>query len=136
VRAPAENEAASVETRSGSWRQSKRFPRKQALSGRRAREEARARVEVGFITTIAAMGARLGSFGGKGHLCRHQACLDERQAHPERQEKRQEQCSDPMLRRAAHDWYYGAVRSRQQGSAQAGSPTLSTMTLDRIRQAT
>ena len=136
MRAPAENEVANVEARSGSGRQSKRFPGKQTLYGRRAREEARACVEVGFVAAIAAMGARLGGFGRNGHLGRHQTPLDERQAHPERQEKRQEQCSDPMLRRAAHDWYYGAVRSRRQGSAQAGSPTLSTMTLDRIRQAT
>jgi hypothetical protein len=138
LRAAAEIETASLEARSGNWWQSERFPRQQAVRGRPTRREANSCgvVAIAVGAAVAAMGARFGGFDWKGHLGRHQASLDERHAHPERQEKRQEQSSEPMLRRRVHDWYYGAVRSRQQGSLQAGLPVLLTMTLDRVGQPT
>jgi hypothetical protein len=135
--ASAEVGMASLEARSASSWQGRRFAGRQALSGRRAQREARACVEVAgaVATTVAAMRARFGSFGRQSHPDRHQAALDERQAGPERQEKRQEQRSEPMLRRQAHGWYYGAPRVRQQGSAPASPPVLS-MTLDHVGQPT
>jgi hypothetical protein len=123
VRPPAERDIASLEARSSNREQSGRCRRKQALSDRPAQRQACACVDVAIAVgaAIAAVGARLGNFGRDGHLCRHQASLDERHADPERQEKRQEQCSEPMSRRRVHAREYGAARVPQQGS-QVASP--------------
>jgi hypothetical protein len=138
VRAPAQRPTAAPKARLRSRWQSSRLRREQARSDRSARRGTRACVEVAIAvaTAVAAMRTRLGRFGRKGHLCRHQTRLDERQAHPERQQKRQEQCAEPMLRRRAHDRYYGAAHGRRQGSARVGPPAPRTMTLDRVGQAT
>jgi hypothetical protein len=65
VRATAERDIASLEARSSSRWQSGQCRRKQALSGRPAHGKTRACVEAAITVAaaIAAVGARLGSFG-------------------------------------------------------------------------
>jgi hypothetical protein len=57
---------------------------------------------IAAATPIAVVGPGVASLGRDGHLCRHQGSLNERPAHPERQEERQEQNSNAMPGPAFH----------------------------------
>ena len=104
VGAPVEDQTGNLEACSRSWWQSNRFPGQYALSGRRAHRQAHACVGlvIAAATPVAVAGPGVTGFSRDGQLCRHQAPLDERHAHPERQYQRQEQNSDAMPTPAFH----------------------------------
>jgi hypothetical protein len=105
VTAPAEEQMDGLEAGSGSCRLSRRFPRGHAMSGRAAHRQAHACVGLTILAAAAAVAtARSGvtGFSGDGHLRRHQSALHERQAHPKRQQERQEERADPIAKLAAH----------------------------------
>lgn len=104
MRAPAEDQTGSLEASSRSWWQSKLFRREHPVSGRPAHGQAHACIGlvIAAATSIAVAGSGVAGFSRDGHLCRHQAPLDDRQTHPERRDERQEQSSDAMPRPAFH----------------------------------
>jgi hypothetical protein len=127
VEAPAEDQTGSFEACSRSWRQSHRFPGHQPLSGRPAHRQAHACVGLTIIAAAAAVAATrpgVADFGRDGHLGLHQASLDERQAHPERQQQRQEQSSEPVPRRGKHD---GSIWRRPLPAASFAADAASPM---------
>ena len=101
---PVEEQMDSLEGCSKSWRQSHWFPRHQSLSRRPAHRQAHACVGLVITATTAVAAARpvMGPISGDGHLRRHDAALDEGQAHAEPQQDRQEQNARPMQGPAFH----------------------------------
>jgi hypothetical protein len=81
------------------------LPRHKPLRGSPAYGQASAGIHalvIAATTAIAAVRTMISAIRRDGNFCRHQAPLDDRQAHPERQYERQEQSSDTMPRPALH----------------------------------
>jgi hypothetical protein len=104
VRAPAEEQAGKLEACFRSWRQSRRFPREEALSGRPAHGQAHFCIGlvIAAATTVAAARPVVSAISSDGHLRRHHTALDKGQTHPEPQQDRQEQNARPMPGPAFH----------------------------------
>jgi hypothetical protein len=102
IDAPTEGRRCGAETRSQSRGRSQRLVRQQPVAARPAHRQTGADLGIGVIIAAAIASARPGGPGRDGHRRRHQATLDEREAHPDRQEEREEEDSNSMPRPASH----------------------------------
>jgi hypothetical protein len=103
VELAAQVQPGNLEICSRSYWQRQQFPRHQTLSGRPACGETGGGIHVVMIaapTAVAATRPVMSVIGRDSHLRRHDAALDQGQAHAE--QDRQEQCSDAMRRPATH----------------------------------
>ena len=101
---PIDERMDGLEACLGGWRQSHRFRGQQRVSSRATDGQARGCIGlvIAAATPIAVAGPSVAGFRWDSHLGRHQAALDDREAHPERHYERHEHSPDAMARPAFH----------------------------------